>query len=430
MKIDSIVRSLAGCPCGRPHLAEVGAIEIGHGLVADAGRILRENGFPKNILLVADENTIAAAKGIRESLREAGFSVREKLYGNMRTADMHEVSEILELVKNSPDIDGILSVGTGSLNDICRYSSFLCQRDFAIFATAPSMDGFASGTAPITENGFKTTRQAHQPKVIIADTGILADAPARLKSAGFGDMIGKCVGLCDWRVSTLLTGEYYCENIANLTRKAFRRMMELAPHVTERDEETARAIMESLILTGVAMKLADSVRPASGTEHIISHFWEIKKLEMGLISDFHGLKVGVGTLLANRVYQKVAGLARVSAHPDSLDWDKLEEVYGPHFIGDVRRLNNPTVTDETTPARIEEAWPEICRAVREELPDDVTLTAAMKAAGAELDCAGIAVSRELGETGLRWHPYMRHRMTLMRILPMLDIDDPFAGIEV
>ncbi|MBR4292842.1 MAG: iron-containing alcohol dehydrogenase, partial [Clostridia bacterium] len=269
MDIRSIVRSLENCPCGTEHKSTLQNVEIGHGYSSRIGEILDKYNFPKNILLVADNNTLKASSGAEESLIERGFNLEYLIYDDLRVADIKYAKEVADA---SNKCDAILSVGTGSLNDICRYGAYLAIQNghklsFAIFATAPSMDGFASASAPITENGFKTTRQAIQPDVIIADTAVLAASPAYLKSAGFGDMIAKYIALVDWRISNLLTGERYCQSIADLTREALKRITSLADKVSSNDEETAEFIMESLIFTGVAMALANSVRPASGAEH-------------------------------------------------------------------------------------------------------------------------------------------------------------------
>ncbi|MCR5264681.1 MAG: iron-containing alcohol dehydrogenase [Clostridiales bacterium] len=420
MDIKKIVDSLQGCGCGRPHKADIKGVEIGPGLKAGAAGILKKYDFPRRILAVADENTLAAADGILEILRAGGFETEVEMYHDLRVADMGECDRVAGICRDK-GIKGIISIGTGSLNDTCRLAALKADTDFCIFATAPSMDGFASGTAPITTGNFKVTHPARQPSFVIADTSILAKAPAVLKSAGFGDMIGKLTGLVDWRVSSLITGEYYCANIAALTEEALRRVISLAPRVTEESEEAAEAIMEALVITGIAMKLGDSVRPASGDEHIISHYWEIKKLENGLISDFHGRKVGVATLICSRIYHYLASFETVDPKPEKLDWDDIYRTYGPNFVGDVKRLNAPTVTTETTPETVRECWPEIRAIVRDTLPSDDDLLAIMRSAGAATSISDIAVSPELGLEGVIYHPYMRHRMTLMRLIPMLGI---------
>lgn len=421
MDIAKIVEGLQNCPCGRTHEATLRAVEIGHGLTAKTGELLEKYEFPHNILLVADKNTLAAADGIRESLRGCGYKYDTLIYSNLRTADINDVRRVMTAAAG---LDGILSVGTGSLNDICRYASFLIGEKgdrpaFAIFATAPSMDGFASGSAPITENSFKTTYPAVQPDVLIADTAVLAASPAYLKSAGFGDMIAKYVALADWRISNLLTGEYYCDAIAQLTREALRRITSLADKVTLNDEESAGAIMEALVFTGVAMKLAGCVRPASGAEHMISHFWEMKKLESGEISDFHGKKVGIATLYLTRLYHELINAESVECVPNVLDWKLLEKVFGENFIGGVRALNNPTVTSETTPELIEGNWKKIREIVKEEIPAPDKMLSLMNKAGAATMPEQAALSDSLARDGMIYHAYLRHRLTLSHLIPMI-----------
>jgi len=422
MDLQSIIKSLESCPCGRKHTSGIKSVEIGRNLVQKTGEILLNNSFPHKILVIADKNTLHASDGILESLEKSGFEFEIKLYNDLRVADMKDVEIITDLSRN---FDGILSVGSGSLNDICRLAAYKADKEFAIFATAPSMDGFASGTAPITLNGFKLTHQAKQPGIIIADTNILAAAPAELKAAGFGDMIAKYIAIVDWKISHLITGEYYCDNIAALTKSALRKMVSLADKVTQNDPETAGAIMEALVFTGIAMNFADSVRPASGAEHIISHFWEIKKLEQGLLSDFHGKKVGVATLITNRIYHYLASRENINAGREKISWDKIYEVYGGNFKDEIIKLNNPTVTTETTPEKVADSWNEIRKIIKNELPSDDELTHLMTLAGAAETLSDISVSYDLGLMGVIYHPYMRRRMTLMRLIPMLGIEIDF-----
>ena len=418
MDIKALLKSLENCPCGKEHTVNIKAVEIGRGLKEKTAEILTNNGFPKNILVVADKNTIAAADGITEILEKGGFKIKLQLYDNLRTAHQDDVDKIIEL---SRDTDGVLSVGTGSLNDICRRACLLSDREFAIFATAPSMDGFASDSAPITHNNFKVSLPARQPSVIIGDTDILAAAPTELKASGYGDMLAKYVGIADWKIANAVIGEYYCENVANVTRSAVRRIVDLTDKITQNDPEAAGAVMEALVMTGIAMKLAGCTRPASGTEHIISHFWEVKKLEKGLLSDFHGKKVGVATLMTSRLYYDICE----NADPDSFtadttDWDKVYEIYGPNFREDIEKLNSPTVTDKTSPEILREKWSDICRFVKEELPPPDEILSLLRRAGAATELDDIAVEENLGLTGLEFHPYMRHRITLARLLPMLN----------
>ena len=211
----ALIHSYQNCACGQAHTCAIRDIEIGSGLVRSVGDILRKNGFGPRLLLAADEQTLAAAEGIEASL--AGFAVVQHIWPTIRVATMQDVEKIESYFDR---VDGVLAVGTGSVHDPCRLACARHDVPLCLFATAPSMDGFASYSAPIVNGNFKITYPAKCPEVIIGDTKILADAPAALKSAGFGDMISKYVALIDWQVSNLLTGESYCERVAALTRQA------------------------------------------------------------------------------------------------------------------------------------------------------------------------------------------------------------------
>ncbi|MBQ9121688.1 MAG: iron-containing alcohol dehydrogenase [Clostridia bacterium] len=419
MNLEKILSDLKDCPCGREHTFDLKVCEIGHGILGRTAEILNAAGFPKNILLVADENTIAAADGILDVLAAGGFVLKTRIYENLTYARAEQVTELIGLLA---DCDGVISVGSGSLNDICRVAAYRTSKPFCIFATAPSMDGFASDTAPILENNFKSSWQAAQPTVILGDTTILAAAPDELKSAGFGDMVGKYIGLVDWRISNLLIGEYYCEKIAALTEEAVRRIMSYADTVLSGREEAAGAIMEALVLTGLAMKLAASSRPASGAEHVISHYWECYKIVRGIWPEYHGKKVGVATVVCNRLYQKLAEIEEVDPIPDPTDWDEVYTKYDPQLHADVKRLNTPTITDKVDPALLREKWGEIRAIIRDTLPKTEVLLDAMKRAGATTTPEEVNVNPTLFADGLRFHGYMRYRLLLTRLLPMLRLD--------
>lgn len=419
MDLQAIAKRLEQCSCGREHRCDTKQVEIGSGLTAKTGAILKEAGFPEKILLVADRNTLEAARGVLESLKGSGFHVKELIYENLLSAKVEQVREVEALTS---DVDAILSVGTGSLNDICRVAAYELEKEFCIFATAPSMDGFASDTAPIIKDNFKTSWQAKQPSVILADTAVLAKAPTILKSSGFGDMMAKYIGLVDWRVANLLINEYYCEAIAGITRDAVRKIAALADRITSDSEEAAGAVMEALVMTGVAMKFAGCSRPASGAEHVVSHYLECHKVIKGIWPDYHGRKVGVATVYCNRLYRNLAKLPAIHCTKDPTDWDDVYAHYAPEMQEDVRKLNNPTITDKVDPKKLEECWPQIRKIIEEELPETEKLVAMMKVAGAPITPDAVNVDPQFMENAMRYHAYMRYRLTIPRLMPMMGLD--------
>ena len=420
MDLSKIIADLKGCPCGKVHTTATEVVEIGSGMTAKVGEILTKANFPKEILAVADENTVKVSDGIFESLEAAGFKVKKLIYPNMKYARVEQVREVEALSK---DVGGIISIGTGSLGDICRVVSFQQKKDFCIFATAPSMDGFASDTAPIIENNFKNSWQAEQPRIIIADTKILAKAPVELKAAGFGDMVAKYIGILEWKIANILIDEYYCDAVAGITLDAVAKMVALADKVTVEDEEAAGAIMEALVLSGLAMKLAGCSRPASGAEHVVSHYLECYKLARGVWPEYHGKKVGVATLIINKAFRNLADrVEKVSATEDKTDWDAVYAAFDESQHADLKKLNNPTITDKIDPARIEENWQTIRELIWKILPDTEALLEIMKTAGCATTIEEVNVSEELLATALRYHSYMRYRLLIPRLMPMLGLD--------
>ncbi len=403
------------CDCGREHSTTIKDVCIGSGMMDETGDILRRNAFPDNLLLVADKNTLSSANGIEKAL--SGFSVTKKIYDNIRVAEMYHVEEIENLIRDK-DI-AVLSVGTGSVNDPCRLACARQNKKLCIFATAPSMDGFASDSSPIVKFGFKSSYPAKSPEVIIGDTKILSKAPVQLKSSGFGDMIAKYVGLIDWKISNLLTGEYYCERVAELTKSAVDLLIELADCVTVDNEETAGKIFESLLMTGIAMSFTKNSRPASGSEHIVAHLIECLQLPEGIIPNYHGEDVGVCTLEMLKLYNKLAELETVTGVKEYVDWEKVFEVYGD-MADDVRKLNFPeNIVDYVQPEKIGECWDEIRRIIRS-VPSYEDCKLAMQKAGCKISVSDIGKDQSFFELCVKYSPYMRKRLTLLRLIDMIN----------
>lgn len=419
MDLKKLLSDLKNCPCGQEHTFDTRMVEIAPGIVTRVGELLRAAAFPKKLLVVSDRPAWRACEGILRSLDEAGFSVKLLIYHDMRYARVEQVREVEAL---AADVDGILSVGSGSVNDICRVAAYRLDKVFCIFGTAPSMDGFASDTAPIIENNFKSTWQAKQPEVILADTVILARAPAELKAAGFGDMVAKYIGVLEWHFVHMLVDEYFCPAIADMTMEAVRRMISLCDRVQGEDPEAAGAIMEALVLSGLAMKLAKSSRPASGAEHTVSHYLECYKLTRGIWPEFHGKKVGVATVHINRMYHKLAQVPQITPTADVIDYEALRAAFTPGQMAEVERLIERMPMHLVSPARLREIWPQFCRLIEEFLPSDEELTDWMRRAGAVTEWEDVAVSRELLEAALRFHPFMRYRLMPTRLLPMMGLD--------
>ena len=418
MDFKKLINDYKNCSCGVNHECDIKDIVIESGAVNKVGSILTKNNFPKNILLLADKNTIKASNGIKQSLK--GFSITEYIYDDIRVAKMEDVLRVEKFLDSG--IEGVLAVGTGSVHDPARLACANKNKPLCLFATAPSMDGFASYSAPIVNGNFKITYPAKCPEIIIADTKILAQSPTELKSAGFGDMVSKYIALIDWKVSALLTNESYCERVANLTRYAVDYVMSIADKVTSSDEESAKAVFEGLLLTGIAMSFTKTSRPGSGCEHIMAHYIECKELLENKIPDYHGEDVGVTTLLMLKFYKSLLKLDKISVHKEVNDWEKIKKVYGG-LSEDMIKLNTPdTITDGIDIKKVEQSFDKI-KEIIASVPSYEEVYEKMKIAGCKLTYQDINKEREFIKEAFIYHPYMRRRLSLRRIMNMaIDID--------
>ena len=231
------------------------------------------------------------------------------------------------------------------------------------------------------------------PQGILLDAEILAQAPMRMLWAGFGDMVAKYVAICEWRITNLITGEYYCEAVAELTRTALRKIMANADKLVQRDPEAVLAVADGLVLAGLSMAFAGCSRPASGLEHYFSHMWEMMALDRGQPYDLHGILVGVGTVLTMRLYQWIRTLKpdpeRMQAHARAYSyeaWEKqVRRIFGKAADEIIRIENREGKNDpdrlQQRIVRIQQHWDDILAIIDEELPDYDALYTAMKATG-------------------------------------------------
>ncbi len=341
------------CSCAmKKHKAPIEGWEISSGAINKIPEILKDY---HKIYVVADENTYAAAgESVVEALRACGKHFRTLvLDGEVVLPNCETLGKII-LNANDPAAkpnifsysllpDFILAVGSGTVNDSCRIASYRLNLPYGVVATAPSMDGYASAGTPFLFNGSKATVQATTPRYIIADLDVLKDAPYEMMLAGIGDMFGKYTGMLDWELARDYAGEYFCDKIGQDVIAAANKCLENGYKLEARDKDCIKAIMEGFLVTGLGMAYTGNSRPASGSEHIVAHAWELYDVEHGRPPHLHGLEVCEGTRLIAIMYKMLYKETK-DAHLKA-----LIEKYLPYFdaVEDfcIRMQVPPTVTD-------------------------------------------------------------------------------------
>lgn len=292
-EINDYLGQVFECDCQRIHTTNLSTVQIKDNVKEDIADFLSKKGY-KHIYIIEDENTKQAyGEELENFLVKKGFALDSIVLKGEVVPNEKAVFEILLGMKQKYDY--VLGIGSGTLNDLSKFISKKNGLDYGIVATTPSMDGFASVGAALITDDLKTTYDCHVPTAIFGDLEVLRNAPINMIKAGLGDIIGKYNCLVDWKIAHIINEEYYCKTIVDMVYKSIQEVVDNANGVLSRDKKAIKAITEALVETGMAMGFVGNSRPASGSEHHVSHYWEMKFLFEHRPPVFHGTKVGLAT---------------------------------------------------------------------------------------------------------------------------------------
>ena len=326
MNINEILKGIKCESCGRVHTCPTKHVYIEKGAVNYLTQLTSEF---ERILLVADENTYGASMGKVDSI--LGSKIKEKVIFTGKTVLIPDENAIEKVNEKIEGIDLIVGIGSGVIQDLCKYVSHFSKIPYMVVATAPSMDGYTSSGAAMILKGMKETVSAGLPLAIVADTDILKNAPMEMIKAGYGDIIGKYSALNDWKLSNVVNGEYLCSYIYDTTYEMIEKTLKTARGLLRRDEDSINALTEALIVVGIMMSFATTSRPASGSEHHLSHFFEITGIVKNQPYLPHGIDVAYSTVVTAKIREellkKELPCVQYSEEKSKLD-SKINDLYG------------------------------------------------------------------------------------------------------
>lgn len=395
------------CACGRVHRADIRLLAVGPNILSSLPDQLDALGFVRPFI-VADANTYAAVgEKVCRILDE-----KEVPYGTYifpRHVSKLQPDEIaVQAVTGAfdPSCDLILAIGSGTIGDICKAAATKLNIPQITVGSAPSMDGYTSASSSLELNHTKASIPENAPIGVICDTSVMAEAPLRLIHAGVGDVLAKAHSLIEWKIASLVRGEDYCTPTAALVRQAYERVVDGMESAVRREEAGIRAVIEGLLLSGICMTLVGTSRPASGQEHYFSHCFEMMAIARGEEYDLHGIYVGIGTLLALRILEKLITLHPTFEHAqsaadrfDEAAWEaRLRRVFGQTAESFIQ-LEKKTQKNEKTRrmqrvGKILENWNELVRLIREDLPDTDALEEKMRRIGMPTRPADIGLRKQ------------------------------------
>ena len=395
------------CSCGKVHRCGLRFFQAGPGAVRSLPEALHRQGRCRPMLVMDPNTERAAGDAVRRALRDAEIPWSEFIFPAEGKMEPDERAMGALTMALDPSCDVIVAIGSGVINDCCKVMAHACRLPSMVVCTAPSMDGYCSNSASMIQNRLKVSLYNACPEAIIADTDILATAPDIMLQAGLGDMLAKYVSVCEWRISHLVYGDPYCEEIAGMVRACLKKIVDHARGLMNREPDALQAVLEGLVISGISMAFAEISRPASGLEHYFSHLWEMQALQRGKPSDLHGIQVGVGTLLVLWIYEHMLTMEQVDedrarramADFTQEKWEaQMREIFGtitPSILEIEAKIgkNRP----ENHAGRLERIvthWEEIRAVIREELPSRDSIYALMESCGMPLTPADLNLTRK------------------------------------
>ncbi|MGM0576224.1 MAG: iron-containing alcohol dehydrogenase [Myxococcota bacterium] len=399
-------------------------------------------------VLIADDKTWDAAGRALEERLQAGGRVTHRLILEPREGDAKLVCETgaiaaLEAFLRASDRMNPIAVGAGTVNDIVKMASWNVRRPYQAVPTAASMNGYTSSIAAVLADGVKRTWGCHQPEAIFADVDVIRRAPPVMNRAGFGDLLSKPYSHADWLLSHLVRGVGYSDEAARLLDESWQAMVEDARGIGEGEVDATRVLTETILVSGFSMAMAGSSAPASGAEHLVSHYWDMEELCQGRpVRALHGTQVGIGTRLSALLLERLVALepedidpdaaaARrpdpswidglASEHPD-LTPEVLEEVQSQ--IRDKQR-HGDALREEI--ASVKARWPEIRERLREALVPAGRVTRAIREAGCADRASALGVDRDHLVRTLRVSRHIRTRYVSFDLIDDLGYLDAWAS---
>ena len=418
MDIKTMLLGKADCACKREHTCDVRYVEIGDGVLDRLTEICEPY---SHITLVADENTYPLCGDRVCAL--LGKKITSKMIFGKAIVVPNEKSIASIEEKMTADTDLLLGIGSGVINDLCKHVSYIHNMRYVIVATAPSMDGYASVGAALTLNDMKVTLNARVPFAIVAESKILSTAPVDMLRSGYGDIVGKYSCLNDWKLAHLLLDEYFCQDVYDTVMQVVKNTEATASAVLARDPQAIGNLMEGLVIVGIMMSYVGNSRPASGSEHHLSHFFEITGLLDNRPYYLHGIDVLYSAAVTAALRKKLRA-AKLPFAPFKLDraaWEAdIRRIYTQAADGVIELQDKVGLYNKLDTKHFIDKWNEIC-AILDEAPDAKTMEGFVESIGLDMKEFYKFYGENTVDNAIRYAKDLKDRYSVLWICFALDI---------
>lgn len=382
--------------------------EFGENVLNLAPQLFKENFFGEKALVVADKNTWrVAGEEVYNNLVAAGIECKKYIF---QMDEFHAEEEYSNQIGKELDKFPAIpvAVGSGVINDLCKLAAFRHNVPYMVVATAASVDGYSSSGASITCSGAKMTIECHAPKVILADTVVLANAPKEMTAAGYADLAAKIPAGGEWMIADMFGTEPINQDAWHILYDILPEMIADPEGVSKGDPKAIGILFAGLTLSGIAMQVARSSRPASCAEHLYSHWLDMTGHEFNGKLQSHGFQVGVGTLTTCAMFDELLkmDLSKLDVDKCVENWPSLEEEqnrakeifkdFPVPELGPTEMTKKYNTKEEVRKqlTTIKENWPELKEKLQKQVYSFEKMRDMFKIVGAPIDPTDIGSTRE------------------------------------
>jgi glycerol-1-phosphate dehydrogenase [NAD(P)+] len=262
-------------------------VRVKPGALDRVGIYARRHDFNSIVLLYSEDLSAALISRMQASLASENIQIVQSV--PITTASFEIATELFKHL--DPGVEAVIGFGGGKALDVAKYIASLARLPYFAVATSLSNDGICSPQSSLTIENHRRSLPSGMPFGVVIDTEICRQAPKNLWLSGVGDLAAKFAAVTDWKLAFHAQGDPVDDFAVLLSDASIYQFMARP----ECDLEGMRLLGTSLLLNGIAMSISGSSRPASGSEHLISHALDSLSKKPRL----HGLQVGVATYLVS-----------------------------------------------------------------------------------------------------------------------------------
>lgn len=428
---SSLTDTVLHCPeCGHDHKIPIKVIRVGENLVSSIPGVIKEI-----VDLPVERIGVVYDRHIGERIDNLFFVPFMELGLPFLRVPLGEKGKLLDpsdeigntaakLIPN--DVDFLIGVGSGVISDLTKWIATKLGVPFMLMGTAASMNAYTSITGTITEENVKTTKWLDPASAVLLDTVFLASAPVEMTQAGIADLLARNIANADWKLSAILRGNYFCSVPYDMMTLYQREILSLVETLGKNDQKAMMTLGQGVLVSGYSMTVLDGeTSPSSGSEHVISHFFDFQQKIFNLHKNLHGAQVGLGTIIMSTAYEMLKEIdpseldiddierRRLSKTALKLDHQRVFGEYAQIFDHVTAKKRIPDVSYRKYITEIITSWEEIWQAVSPYLMPAEEIKNALEQCGAVTTLSGVQRTFEEAVQALLYGSSYRPRYTIL-----------------